>query len=94
MKAYKWKYMNDEMLQEMGDLLKSEHGATLLLWSKECADAGVKGFVNSIVKGVLLGVVVGGVVGVGKAIKEDVDRKKSTEELVEGGTAVNVDVDI
>lgn len=93
MSKYKWKYMNDEMLEEMGGLLNSEHGATLILWSKECADAGVKGFVNSIVKGVLLGVVVGGVVGVGRAIKEDIERKKSMEKLEEE-PIVKVDVDI
>lgn len=93
MSKYKWKYMNDEMLEEMGGLLNSEHGATLLLWSKECADAGVTGFVNSIVKGVVLGVVVGGVVGVGRVIKEKVEHRRLIKELEEK-PIVNVDVDI
>ena len=93
MSKYKWKYMSDEMLEEMNGLLKSEHGATLLLWSKECADAGVKGFTSSIGKGILLGIGVGTVVGIGKIIKEKIEHKRFMKELEEK-PIVKVDVDI
>lgn len=76
MKGYKWKYMSEPMLDEMDELLKSEHGATLAIWSAECANAGAEGLTKGIIKGTLLGVGIGTVVGVGKIIVDKIKKKR------------------
>lgn len=94
MKPYKWKFMNDEMLDEMDALLKSEHGATLTIWSAECANAGVKGVLNGLAKGALIGFAVGTVVGVGKIIKDKVERKRLEKAIEDFCESTEKDVDI
>lgn len=94
MKGYKWKYMSEPMLKEMDELLKGEHGATLVLWSEECANAGVKGCFNGLAKGALLGFAAGVVFGIGKTIKDKIKQKRLEKAIEDFGESIKNDVDI
>ena len=85
MKQYKWKFMSEEMLNEMEELLKGEHGRTLTVWSMECGKAGADGYRNSMIKGSLLGMACAGAAFGGMYLgKKIVDAfKKKTEEDAE-----------
>lgn len=84
MGKYKWKYMNDEMLDEMDELLKTEHGHTLTIWSHECANAGVKSYKNAVFKqtvGRVVGVcAVIGAVKLGKKIYHKLKKNTAMDE--------------
>ena len=83
---YQYKYMNEGMKTEVGELLKGDHGETLTAFGKECGNAAVEGFKNGFVKGCvkasLLGVagltLVAGAIKIGSKIVE-----KCTEKGVE-----------
>lgn len=94
MKQYKWKYMSEPMLKEMDELLKGEHGATLTVWSMECGNAGVKGFLNGIVKGTVLGVVGAAVIAGGVTIVDKIKQKRLEKAIEDFGESIKNDVDI
>jgi hypothetical protein len=75
--------MNDEMLNEMDELLKTEHGHTLTIWSMECANAGEKSYKKAVFKqtvGRVIGVcAVIGAVNLGKKIYHKL-KKNTTED--------------
>lgn len=59
MKKYNYKFMNEEMVAEMDELLHSEHGATLVAHSFECANAGIQGYQLRVAKRGLTVVAIG-----------------------------------
>lgn len=85
MKQYKWKYMNEATLNEMEELFKGEHSGTLALWSMECGNAGVCGYINGIIKGSLLGMACAGAAVGGMYLGKKIVQafKKKAEEDAE-----------
>lgn len=86
---YKYKHMNEGMANEIGELLKGEHGKAVVAWSMECSDAAVEGFKKGLVKGCIKGSLLGvagltlvvGAVRIGSNIVKACT-KKSVERII------------
>lgn len=81
MNGHNFRYMNEKSLDEMEELLKSEHGTTLTLWSAECANIGAQSYRAALIKRVLACAVgVGAFVGVRRLRKKLIHKCKKESE--------------
>lgn len=84
-----YKYMNEGMKDEVGELLAGDHGKAVAAFGKECGNAAVEGFKNGIVRGCVKASVLGvagatlvvGAYRVGKKIVEKC-AEKGVEQII------------
>lgn len=80
MAQYKYKYMSEEMLDKMSELISGEHGALLTAWSYECARVAKLGWVEGSVIITAVVVSVAGGVYLGNKLAK-AHKKKRIEKL-------------
>ena len=78
--SYKYKFMDEQTIAEVDELLQGEHGSAIAAFGLECGNAAVDGCKNSCVGTTLLTaggtLLIFGAVGVGKKIINKCKKKK------------------
>lgn len=68
MKDYQYKYINQEIKDEIDELLSGVHGKALKAWSMECGNAAIEGCKDALLKASVLAI--GGVAAAYKVVKK------------------------
>lgn len=80
----KYEFMDEQMITEMDELLRGEHGKAITAFGLECGWAALKGYKKGCcIQSTLLGaggvLLIFGAVGVGKKIIDKCEKKKLNE---------------
>ena len=78
--SYKCKFMDDDMITEVNELLEGEHGKAITAFGLDCGMAALEGYKKGCVQSTLLGaggvLLLGGAVYVGKKVVNKCKEKK------------------
>ena len=81
--SYKCKFMDDNMITEVNELLEGEHGKAITAFGLDCGMAAVEGYKQGRISSTLLGaggvLLIFGAVNVGKKIIDKCKKKKLNE---------------
>ena len=81
--SYKYKFMDEQMITEVDNLLQGEHGSSIAAFGLECGNAAVCGYKQACVQSTLLGaggtLLIFGAVKIGKKIIDKSKKKKLNE---------------
>lgn len=81
--SYKCKFMDDNMITEVNELLEGEHGKAITAFGLDCGMAAVEGYKQGCGNAFLLGaggtLLIFGAVNVGKKIIDKCKKKKLNE---------------